>query len=250
MMVTNTHIKDISNNIVVIIPTYNESTNISTLLDKLSMAHEVFDILIVDDNSPDGTSKIVEDNYVRNLKTIHLLKRDQKLGLGSAYRDGFKWALKKKYQHFVEMDGDFSHTFDDLMHMLTFKDKYDLIIGSRYIKGGKTEGWSKSRKLLSVVANLVAKLLLGLKVNDMTSGFRIYSRDCLEDINYYDTKSNGYAFQIEMTLLACMNKKSIKEVPITFYERDLGESKMSKDIVLEAVKFLIFTKFKKIKNVK
>ena len=250
MMVTNTHIKDISNNIVVIIPTYNESTNISTLLDKLSMAHEVFDILIVDDNSPDGTSKIVEENYVRNLKTIHLLKRDQKLGLGSAYRDGFKWALKKKYQHFVEMDGDFSHTFDDLMHMLTFKDKYDLIIGSRYIKGGKTEGWSKSRKLLSVVANLVAKLLLGIKVNDMTSGFRIYSRDCLEDINYYDTKSNGYAFQIEMTLLACMNKKSIKEVPITFYERDLGESKMSKDIVLEAVKFLIFTKFKKIKNVK
>ena len=250
MMVTNTHIKDISNNIVVIIPTYNESTNISTLLDKLSMAHEVFDILIVDDNSPDGTSKIVEENYVRNLKTIHLLKRDQKLGLGSAYRDGFKWALKKKYQHFVEMDGDFSHTFDDLMHMLTFKDKYDLIIGSRYIKGGKTEGWSKSRKLLSVVANLVARLLLGIKVNDMTSGFRIYSRDCLEDINYYDTKSNGYAFQIEMTLLACMNKKSIKEVPITFYERDLGESKMSKDIVLEAVKFLIFTKFKKIKNVK
>ena len=250
MMVTNTHIKDISNNIVVIIPTYNESTNISTLLDKLSMAHEVFDILIVDDNSPDGTSKIVEDNYVRNLKTIHLLKRDQKLGLGSAYRDGFKWALKKNYQHFVEMDGDFSHTFDDLMHMLTFKDKYDLIIGSRYIKGGKTEGWSKSRKLLSVVANLVARLLLGIKVNDMTSGFRIYSRDCLEDINYYDTKSNGYAFQIEMTLLACMNKKSIKEVPITFYERDLGESKMSKDIVLEAVKFLIFTKFKKIKNVK
>lgn len=248
MMVTKTQIKDISNNIVVIIPTYNESTNISTLLDKLSMAHEVFDILIVDDNSPDGTSKIVEENYVRNLKTIHLLKRDQKLGLGSAYRDGFKWALKKKYQHFVEMDGDFSHTFDDLMHMLTFKDEYDLIIGSRYIEGGKTEGWSRSRKLLSVVANFVAKLLLGIKVNDMTSGFRIYSRDCLEDINYYDTKSNGYAFQIEMTLLACMNKKSIKEVPITFYERDLGESKMSKDIVLEAVKFLIFTKFKKTKN--
>ena len=248
MMVAKTHIKDIPNDIVVIIPTYNESTNISTLLDKLSMAYEVFDILIVDDNSPDGTSKIVEENYVRNLKTIHLIKRDQKLGLGSAYRDGFKWALKKNYQHFVEMDGDFSHTFDDLMHMLTFKDKYDLIIGSRYIEGGKTEGWSKSRKLLSVVANFAAKLLLGIKVNDMTSGFRIYSRDCLEDINYYDTKSNGYAFQIEMTLLACMNKKSIKEVPITFYERDLGESKMSKDIVLEAVKFLIFTKFKKIKN--
>ena len=247
-MVAKTHIKDIPNDIVVIIPTYNESTNISTLLDKLSMAHEVFDILIVDDNSPDGTSKIVEENYVRNLKTIHLIKRDQKLGLGSAYRDGFKWALKKNYQHFVEMDGDFSHTFDDLIHMLTFKDKYDLIIGSRYIEGGKTEGWSKSRKLLSVVANFAAKLLLGIKVNDMTSGFRIYSRDCLEDINYYDTKSNGYAFQIEMTLLACMNKKSIKEVPITFYERDLGESKMSKDIVLEAVKFLIFTKFKKIKN--
>ena len=246
-MVTETHFKDIPNDIVVIIPTYNESKNISTLLDKLSM-YEDWDILIVDDNSPDGTSKIVEENYVRNLKNIHLLKRDQKLGLGSAYRDGFKWALKKNYKHFIEMDGDFSHTIDDLINMLEFKDKYDLIIGSRYVEGGKTEGWSKSRKILSVVANYVAKLLLGIKVNDMTSGFRIYSRGCLEDINYYDTKSNGYAFQIEMTLLTSMNKKLIKEVPITFHERNLGDSKMSKDIILEAVKFLIFAKFKKIKN--
>ncbi len=236
---------DNSNKVVVIIPTYNEAKNISTLLDLLRNLN--LDILIIDDNSPDGTSEIVEE-FAANNKNINLIKREHKLGLGSAYRDGFKWGLERKYQHFVEMDGDFSHTILDLNNMVKLKDKYDLIIGSRYVEGGKTEGWSINRKLLSVVANTVAKIFLGIKVNDMTSGFRIYSRQCLEDINYFDTKSNGYAFQIEMTLLSYINEKSIKEVPITFYERNLGDSKMSKAIVLEAVKFLIFALFKKNKN--
>ena len=146
------------------------------------------------------------------------------------------------------MDGDFSHTILDLQNMIKFKDDFDLVIGSRYIEGGKTEGWSNGRKLLSMTANNIAKIFLGIKVNDMTSGFRIYSKECLDDINYFNTTSNGYAFQIEMTYLSSLKNKTIKEVPITFYERNLGESKMSKAIVLEAIKFLIFSKFKRDKK--
>jgi len=236
---------DIANNIVVIIPTYNESKNISILLDLLSNLK--IDILIVDDNSPDGTGKIVK-NFSDNHKNINLLERPEKLGLGSAYRDGFKWAIERDYKHCIEMDGDFSHTILDLQNMIKFKDDFDLVIGSRYIEGGKTEGWSNGRKLLSMTANNIAKIFLGIKVNDMTSGFRIYSKECLDDINYFNTTSNGYAFQIEMTYLSYLKNKTIKEVPITFYERNLGESKMSKAIVLEAIKFLIFSKFKRDKK--
>tara|TARA_B100000073_G_C23657237_1_gene543013 strand:+ start:23 stop:736 length:714 start_codon:yes stop_codon:yes gene_type:complete len=236
---------DIANNIVVIIPTYNESKNISILLDLLSNLK--IDILIVDDNSPDGTGKIVK-NFSDNHKNINLLERPEKLGLGSAYRDGFKWAIERDYKHCIEMDGDFSHTILDLQNMIKFKDDFDLVIGSRYIEGGKTEGWSNGRKLLSMTANNIAKIFLGIKVNDMTSGFRIYSKECLDDINYFNTTSNGYAFQIEMTYLSSLKNKTIKEVPITFYERNLGESKMSKAIVLEAIKFLIFSKFKRDKK--
>ena len=236
---------DIANNIVVIIPTYNESKNISILLDLLSNLK--IDILIVDDNSPDGTGKIVQ-KFSDNHKNINLLERPEKLGLGSAYRDGFKWAIERDYKHCIEMDGDFSHTILDLQNMIKFKDDFDLVIGSRYIEGGKTEGWSNGRKLLSITANNIAKIFLGIKVNDMTSGFRIYSKECLDDINYFNTTSNGYAFQIEMTYLSSLKNKTIKEVPITFYERNLGESKMSKAIVLEAIKFLIFSKFKRDKK--
>ena len=199
---------DIENNVVVIIPTYNESKNISILLDLL--VNLSIDILIVDDNSPDGTARIVQ-NFSDNHKSINLIERPKKLGLGSAYRDGFKWALEQGYKHCIEMDGDFSHTILDLQNLIKFKDEFDLVIGSRYIKGGKTEGWSNGRKLLSITANKVAKILLGTKVNDMTSGFRIYSKECLEDINYFSTTSNGYSFQIEMTYLSYLKNKSINE---------------------------------------
>ena len=232
-------------NTVVIIPTYNESKNIGILLDLL--INLSIDILIVDDNSPDGTGKIVE-NYSVSHKSINLIKRPDKLGLGSAYRDGFKCAIEQGYKYCIEMDGDFSHTILDLQNMVKYKDKYDLIIGSRYIEGGKTKGWSNSRKFLSITANKTAKIFLGTKVNDMTSGFRIYSTECLEDINYFNTTSNGYAFQIEMTYLSYLKNKTIKEIPITFHERNLGESKMSKAIVFEAIKYLIFSKFKRVKK--
>ena len=236
---------DIENNIVVIIPTYNESKNISILLDLL--VNLSIDILIVDDNSPDGTARIVQ-NFSDNYKSVNLIERPKKLGLGSAYRDGFKWAIEQGYKHCIEMDGDFSHTIIDLQNLIKFKDEFDLVIGSRYIEGGKTEGWSNSRKLLSMTANKAAKVLLGTKINDMTSGFRIYSKECLEDINYFSTTSNGYSFQIEMTYLSYLKNKSIKEIPITFHERNLGDSKMSKAIVFEAIKYLILSLFKRDKK--
>ena len=232
---------DLKRETLVIVPTYNESKNVSNLLNLF--VESSFDVLIVDDNSPDGTSEIVK-NYILEYSNINLLERSGKLGLGSAYRDGFNWALERGYKSIVEMDADFSHSYSDLRNLHTYKKDYDLIIGSRYVSGGRTEGWSTGRKLLSITANNLAKIFLNIKVNDMTSGFRIYSRECLESINYQNTKSNGYAFQIEMTLLVSNNNKSIKEIPITFYERSLGDSKMSKAIVYEAIKFLfenIFT---------
>ena len=227
---------DFKSDTIVIVPTYNESKNVSNLLN--IFIESDFDILIIDDNSPDGTATIVK-NYLSKYTNVHLLERPSKLGLGSAYRDGFNWALKREYKSIVEMDADFSHSFSALNNLNIYKKDYDLVIGSRYVSGGKTEGWSKGRKLLSVTANKIAKNLLNIKVNDMTSGFRIYSRECLKSINYENTKSNGYAFQIEMTLLVSINDRSIKEIPITFYERSLGDSKMSKAIVYEAVKFLL-----------
>ena len=233
---------DLKRETLVIVPTYNESKNVSNLLNLF--VESSFDVLIVDDNSPDRTSEIVK-NYILEYSNINLLERSGKLGLGSAYRDGFNWALERRYKSIVEMDADFSHSFSDLSNLDNCKKDYDLVIGSRYVSGGKTEGWSRSRKLLSTTANKIAKTLLKIKVNDMTSGFRIYSRECLESINYQNTKSNGYAFQIEMTLLVSNNNRSIKEIPITFYERSMGDSKMSKAIVFEAVKFLLTNMFNK-----
>ena len=234
---------DFKRDTLVIVPTYNESKNVSNLLNPFvqpgmnGLVQSSFDVLIIDDNSPDGTAEIVK-NYIVKYSNIHLLERSGKLGLGSAYRDGFNWALEREYKNIVEMDADFSHSYSDLINLNTYKKDYDLVIGSRYVSGGRTEGWSTGRKLLSITANNIAKIFLNIKVNDMTSGFRIYSRECLESINYQNTKSNGYAFQIEMTLLVSNNNKSIKEIPITFYERSLGDSKMSKAIVYEAIKFL------------
>ena len=242
-------IMDFKRDTLVIVPTYNESKNVSNLLNPFvqpgmnGLVQSSFDVLIIDDNSPDGTAEIVK-NYIVKYSNIHLLERSGKLGLGSAYRDGFNWALEREYKNIVEMDADFSHSYSALINLNTYKKDYDLVIGSRYVSGGRTEGWSTGRKLLSITANNIAKIFLNIKVNDMTSGFRIYSRECLESINYQNTKSNGYAFQIEMTLLVSNNNKSIKEIPITFYERSLGDSKMSKAIVYEAIKFLfenIFT---------
>ena len=229
--------------ILVVIPTYNESENIEKLIQELKILEH--HIMIVDDNSPDGTSEIVENLKEKN-NNLYLIKRESKLGLGSAYRDGFKAAMNMGYEFFVEMDADFSHQTIDLVEMIKNIDKADVIIGSRYIEGGGIKGWNYKRRLLSKLANLFTQILFGYHIKDSTSGFRIYNRESLEKINFQKTKSDGYSFQIEMTYRA--NKKNLKilEIPITFYERREGESKMTGQIINEAIISLFKLRFGKI----
>tara|TARA_Y100001970_G_scaffold52746_1_gene66736 strand:+ start:1350 stop:2051 length:702 start_codon:yes stop_codon:yes gene_type:complete len=231
----------------VIIPTYNEKENIHDFITEICN----FDIsvLIVDDNSPDGTGKIV-NKLAAIYDQVHLLSRSSKQGLGSAYRDGFKWGIEKKYQYFIEMDADYSHRFEDLNQLLLLSSSHDVVIGSRYISGGGSIGWDMKRKILSSTANKLSRVILKSKVNDMTSGFRCYSLRALSTINYQNTNSDGYSFQIEMTLRSIENKLSIKEVPIIFNERRLGRSKMSKTIILEALVFLANNGLKRWLNIK
>ena len=236
-----------SNSHLVVIPTYNEIDNIEDFVDQIIKID--VDILIVDDNSPDGTGDLVE-KLSENLSQVNLLKRSGKLGLGSAYRDGFKWGLNEGYKYLVEMDADFSHSFSDLNNILQNSKNFDVVIGSRYIPGGGSNGWDFKRKLLSSYANKLSKVLLRSKINDMTSGFRSYSSEALNEINYFSTKSDGYSFQIEMTIRSIEKNLSIKEVPIIFTERSLGNSKMSKKIVYEAFLFLLNNGVKRWLNIK
>ena len=236
-----------SNSHLVVIPTYNEIDNIEDFVNQIIKIN--VDILIVDDNSPDGTGDLVE-KLSENLSQVNLLKRSGKLGLGSAYRDGFKWGLNEGYKYLIEMDADFSHSFSDLNNILQNSKNFDVVIGSRYIPGGGSNGWDFKRKLLSSYANKLSKVLLRSKINDMTSGFRSYSSEALNEINYFSTKSDGYSFQIEMTIRSIEKKLSIKEVPIIFTERSLGNSKMSKKIVYEAFLFLLNNGVKRWLNIK
>ncbi len=221
---------------IVIIPTYNESDNIAKIIEKIGFFD--VDILVVDDNSPDNTSSIVKKLMSSNQR-IDILERPKKLGLGSAYRDGFKYSIDKGYNILIQMDADFSHRIDDLKNMINFIDDFEVIIGSRYISGGGSMGWSSLRKNLSKFANIYARIITGTKVHDMTSGFRIYSSDALEKIDYSKTTSDGYGFQIEMSARAYNQQLKIKEVPIIFHERREGESKMNYKIILEAL-FIVF----------
>jgi dolichol-phosphate mannosyltransferase len=236
-----------SNSHLVVIPTYNEIDNIEDFVNQIIKIN--VDILIVDDNSPDGTGELVQ-KLSENLSQVNLLKRSGKLGLGSAYRDGFKWGLNEGYKYLIEMDADFSHSFSDLNNILQNSKNFDVVIGSRYIPGGGSNGWDFKRKLLSSYANKLSKVLLRSKINDMTSGFRSYSSEALNEINYFSTKSDGYSFQIEMTIRSIEKKLSIKEVPIIFTERSLGNSKMSKKIVYEAFLFLLNNGVKRWLNIK
>ncbi len=221
---------------IVIIPTFNESENITNIINELKNFD--LDILIVDDNSPDKTSQIVKKLMIKN-KKIKILERPRKLGLGSAYRDGFRYCIENDYENLIQMDADFSHRIEDLKNMLTFINSYEVIIGSRYVDGGGSIGWSRIRKILSKVANIYAKIITKSNIYDMTSGFRIYSRNALEKIEYDKTKSDGYSFQIEMSVRANNQKLKIKEVPIVFNERREGESKMNLKIIIEAL-FIVF----------
>ena len=212
-------------NTLVIVPTYNEVDNIQKFIDSVFII-DGLSLLVVDDNSPDGTAKIVESNF-ENYQNLHLLKREGKLGLGSAYIEGFKWFLNSNYSNCLQMDGDFSHSFNDLKNILDSILDADLIIGSRYTAGGSTVGWSIERRLLSKYANILSRTILRSKINDLTGGFNLLSKEVVGEIINLGPSSNGYTFLMEVKNLIEKKKFKIKEVPITFVDRESGKSKMN-----------------------
>ncbi|HEX55445.1 MAG: polyprenol monophosphomannose synthase [Candidatus Altiarchaeales archaeon] len=221
-----------------IIPTYNERENIKVLIPEIFKVFEENGIegnlIIVDDNSPDGTAlevKKLEEKY-----PITLIKRNKKLGIGSAYTTGFKLALERKADIVFEMDADLSHNPREIPNFVKNLNKYDVVIGSRYVKGGKIDGWSLWRKIISRGANSIARIMLGLNIRDITSGYRAYKSEVLESIELDKIKSNGYAFQAEILFMAKENGFRIKEIPIEFIDRRKGKSKLS---WIEIVNFFI-----------
>lgn len=229
-------------NILVISPTYNEAENIQLFIDSV-FEFSNLSLLIIDDNSPDGTSEIVRSNMENNSR-LQIISRSEKLGLGTAYIEGFSWFLNSDYDYCVQMDSDFSHSFDDLKKILYEIGKYDLVIGSRYIVGGATEGWGLYRRLLSKYANKVSKTVLRSNINDLTGGFKLLNKKVVSKIMETKPKSNGYTFQIEINIIIEKNLFAIKEVPIVFKERVLGKSKMNYRIIIEAIYFLFKQFFK------
>lgn len=222
---------------LVIIPTYNEKENIENIIRKVFSFSKVFDILVVDDNSPDGTAKIVKKLQSEFPNTLYILERPGKNGLGTAYIAGFNWALQHSYEFIFEMDADFSHNPEDLIQLYENcnKDNVDVTIGSRYIKGVNVVNWPMNRILLSYFASMYVRIITRMKIQDSTAGFMCYRRKVLEKINFDSIKFRGYAFQIEMKFKAWKYGFSILEVPIIFTDRKEGASKMSKGIVKEAV---------------
>lgn len=220
---------------LVIVPTYNESDNIRTLLRAVLDADARLDVLVVDDNSPDKTGDIVEGIRAGEPR-VHILRRPGKMGLGTAYRDGFRWALAREYELIFEMDADFSHSPAHLPEFLAAAEQADFVLGSRYLNGKVTVvNWPISRLLLSYGANIYARLVTGLRLWDATGGFKCFHRRVLEAIDLGDVRSNGYAFQIEMSFRATRKGFKPIEIPIVFTDRTEGESKMSGHIVREAI---------------
>lgn len=224
---------------IVIIPTYNERENIESIILAVFGQAEPFHVLIVDDGSPDGTAQIVRDMQQTQHfgDRLHLLERKGKLGLGTAYIAGFRWGLQRGYDFFFEMDADFSHNPADLVRLLDKcrHEGADVAVGSRYCKGGKLENWPTDRIVLSRGASLYASLILWMPVSDPTAGFICYRRTVLESIDLDKIRFIGYAFQIEMKFAARSLGFSVKEVPITFKDREKGQSKMSLHIIREAM---------------
>jgi dolichol-phosphate mannosyltransferase len=233
-------------NAVVVIPTYNEIENIERLLRNIFSLQRDFDVLVVDDNSPDGTAKKVRTLFEEFPKRLHLLEREGKMGLGTAYIAGFKWALAAHYKYIFEMDADFSHNPNDLIRLYNacFKENYDVAIGSRYVTGVNVVNWPMSRVLLSWGASRYVRWITGMKIYDTTAGFICYRRAVLEKINLDKIKFVGYAFQIEMKFKAYLAKFKIVEVPVVFTDRTKGESKMSGGIISEAIFGVLKMKFR------
>ena len=233
---------------IVIIPTYNEKENIKNIIEAEFLLEEIFHVLIIDDNSPDGTAQIVENLMSKFPEKLFLLKRSQKMGLGTAYVAGFEWAINHKYQFVFEMDADFSHNPQDLLRLYHQAYYYnnDVVIGSRYISGVNVVNWPLSRVLLSYFASIYVKIITGMKIHDPTAGFVCYQIKVLEKIGIQKIKFIGYAFQIEMKYRSFVKGFKIIEIPIIFTDRSYGESKMSKSIIYEAIFGVIKLRFKKL----
>lgn len=224
------------NDTLVIIPTYNEQDNIVYIIEKVFSLEQGFDLLIIDDNSPDGTANLVKNLQKKFTENLHLIQREGKLGLGTAYIKGFKWALNHSYQYICEMDCDFSHNPDDLPRLRkALIDGADVAVGSRYIAGGGVHNWPKRRILLSRGASIYARLITGIPVQDTTAGFVCYKREFLENLNMDRIVFKGYAFQIQMKFAAYLMGFKIVEIPIWFKDREEGVSKMSSNIIQEAI---------------
>ncbi len=221
---------------IVIIPTYKERENIEAIIKSISSLTVAFDILIIDDNSPDDTAAIVKD-LQKSFRNLYLIERPGKMGLGTAYIAGFKWALEKSYNYVYEMDADFSHDPHDLLKLYKAcsEDGADLAIGSRYISGVNVVNWPLSRVLMSYIASIYVRLITGMKIMDTTAGFKCYKKEVLENIRLDKVKSVGYGFQIEMKFKTWKRGYKIVEVPIIFTDRKLGASKMSGGIFNEAL---------------
>ena len=219
---------------LVISPTYNEIKNIELLVKAILDSYPDFELLIVDDNSPDGTSDKVK-TLQKTYKNLHLEIRQKKSGLGTAYIHGFQWALSRDYDKVVQMDADLSHNPEDVSMMVDHLDNYDLVIGSRYIKGISVVNWPLRRLMLSYGANTYTRIITGMPIMDGTGGFKAWKAKVLRNINLESVQSQGYSFQIEMNFRTWLKKYKIKEVPIIFSDRTIGQSKMSKAIVYEAI---------------
>ncbi|WP_407944220.1 polyprenol monophosphomannose synthase [Marinifilum fragile] len=223
-------------NRLVIIPTYNEKENIESIVRKVFSLEKAFDILIIEDNSPDGTATIVK-NLQKEFSQLHMIERKGKLGLGTAYIAGFKWALENNYEYVFEMDADFSHNPEDLVRLYEACANLggDMAIGSRYVSGVNVVNWPMGRVLMSYFASKYVRIVTGMKIHDATAGFKCYTRKVLETINLDKIRFKGYAFQIEMKFTTWKFGFNIIEVPIIFTDRTQGTSKMSGGIFNEAV---------------
>jgi dolichol-phosphate mannosyltransferase len=222
---------------LVVVPTYNERDNLQELITGLLNLPDL-EIVFVDDSSPDGTAQRIETAAVDDAR-IHLLKRLRKQGLGTAYVEGFRWGLARDYQAIIAMDADLSHDPSDIARLLVALERADLVIGSRYVDGGRVENWGWGRRSLSRGANRVVRMMLGYAVRDSTAGFRAFRPEALERIDYGTLGSRGYAFQIETTRRMIRSGGSIKEIPITFVERVRGNSKMDARVIAEAIVNLV-----------
>jgi dolichol-phosphate mannosyltransferase len=221
---------------IVVIPTYNEAENISDIIDSVVELNPKFDVLIVDDNSPDGTAEIVAQKQNEYPERVWLEVRKQKSGLGTAYIYGFKKAIEREYDYIFEMDADFSHNPEDLVKLwkACHEEGYDVAVGSRYVSGVNVVNWPMGRMLMSYCASIYVRMITGMDIADTTAGFKCYRREVLETIKLDEIRFIGYAFQIEMKFLAWKYGFKLKEVPIIFTERERGQSKMSTGIFKEA----------------